>query len=165
MKKILEFCTYCNSIGHSISNCKRKEQAIGNGKENLHKHIPIVKKFTIGKTSKTNSEPQIVNVADTNDPNHIQIPLVDVDDVVPNGNTNVIEHDNIIIPIPATSPHENKGSLESEYVDATQMVNFVPETELNERLKEQVTNFLHESWNNMADLEDLGVDLFQERNF
>lgn len=63
---------------------------------------------------------------------------------------------------------EEEGKSDSEYVDATQLVEFVPETQIDPAIKEQVTNFLNESWANMAEMEkndDNGVDIFPDKDF
>lgn len=66
------------------------------------------------------------------------------------------------------SPQEEDSKYESEYVEATQLVEFVPETQIDPTLKAQVTTFLTESWANMADREkedDNGVDIFPDKDF
>lgn len=63
---------------------------------------------------------------------------------------------------------EEEGDSESEYIDATQMVERVPETQLGETHKKQITDFLQDSWENVSEVDkedDNGVYLFQEKDF
>ncbi|XP_058766162.1 uncharacterized protein LOC131639707 [Vicia villosa] len=169
-EKIPEFCSYCNSIGHSITNCKRKEHVCGKGSETLQKQdksafIPTSRKFVVGESSKANSEPQPVAGDGAEGVGHTQANLVDTTEKIHKVINNVVNEDTILVPIPQPhnveikytnlvlipQPHnsnnslEDDGSSESEFVDATQLVDFVPETQLEERHKEQVTDFFEGS--------------------
>lgn len=84
------------------------------------------------------------------------------DDIM-NQETNKNNDGTLVISFESTQGTD--GSSESEYVDATQVVNFVPKTLLDERFKDQVTDFLKESCENMAEMDDPGVDLFQQKDF
>lgn len=74
----------------------------------------------------------------------------------------------IVVRASNTSNEEQDGKYDSEYVDATQMEEYVPETQIGLAHKEQVTIFLHESQANMAEQEkydDNDVDLFPNKYF
>lgn len=161
-KKIPEFCTYCNTIGHSITNCKRKEQTCGKGSTPIQKHDNNVsahpgRKFIVGETSNANNETQLVKDNDADGVVQAQVILVDNDENIPKGidNASINMVNDVVLLIPSSdNSQEADGSSESQYVEATRLVNFVPETQLDERHKEQVTYFLKESWDNMVDLAD-----------
>ncbi|XP_058754626.1 uncharacterized protein LOC131627787 [Vicia villosa] len=185
-EKIPNFCTFCNCIGHSVSNCKRKKQDKGKAKETISKKdktifIPTGKRFIAGESSKANLEDHSTEMNDGEDNNHTNTNLVVVEDSLPNGKSvdhinrnidtvalNDVNNEAILVPILKPQSLVDLGtadSSESEFVDATLQVDYVPETQLDERFKNQVTEFLSESWNNMADMEDPGVDLFQQKDF
>ncbi|XP_058762043.1 uncharacterized protein LOC131635437 [Vicia villosa] len=185
-EKIPEFCSFCNNIGHSVENCKRKELAEGKGKTHVHKHdnnvyVPTGKKFTRGETSKDNSILPTDKIQGPEGNAVIEVVMavnnsVEAQLVENNSNGNNIDsinevdegirlRENRTLVINAVDSQDAEGSSESEYVDAIQLVNFVPETQLDDRHKEQVINFLKESWDNMADKDDPGVDLFEHRDF
>ncbi|XP_058777596.1 uncharacterized protein LOC131651882 [Vicia villosa] len=169
-EKIPEFCCFCSNIGHTVANCKRKEQVNGKASTSLQKkdnnvYVPTGRKFASGETSIAHKDPQTVEDGTVGvDANaHVE----QMENVQTKDNNPVLEvATNEVIVVPSNGNSlDNEGLSESEYVDATQMVNFVPETQLDERFKEQVTDFLKESWDNMADLDDPGVDLFQQKDF
>ncbi|XP_058777069.1 uncharacterized protein LOC131651419 [Vicia villosa] len=150
-EKIPDFCIHCNNIGHAISNCKRKEQANGKGETSNANRDSIHVEDNAAEKEVHNKKDPMVNTEKTG---------TGLDDGILNENCNEV------IVVPSTdNTVEAEGSSESEYVDATQLVNFVPETQLDEIHKEQVTDFLKESWDNMAEAEDPGVDLFQLKDF
>ncbi|XP_058776082.1 uncharacterized protein LOC131650388 [Vicia villosa] len=169
-EKIPEFCSFCNNIAHSITNCKRKEQVNGKSstpvqKKDTSAYVPTGRVFTNGETSMAHRSP--LHVEDGITEVEAQAQDEHLENIQTKDNNPVLEvatNELVVVPSNGNSL-DNDGSSESEYVDATQMVNFVPETQLDERLKEQVTDFLKESWDNMADLDDPGVDLFQQKDF
>ncbi|XP_058755853.1 uncharacterized protein LOC131629071 [Vicia villosa] len=174
-EKIPAFCNFCKCIGHSLDNCKRKDLTLGKDKENIqrqekHIYIPTGKKLSTGENSKSNPESQVAMGDNGARPAPISTPIIDCNTEVPPDSSNDRNEDcntdPILVPVLSGATHrlsaDREESSDGEFVDATQMVNFVPETQLDERFKNQVTNFLHESWNNMADLDDPGVDLFQQ---
>lgn len=74
----------------------------------------------------------------------------------------------IVVTFGNDSANGDDSKFENEYVDATQTVEFVPETQIDPAHKAQVTNFLNDSWANMEELEkedDNEVYLFPEKNF
>lgn len=78
--------------------------------------------------------------------------------VVNNMSTNFVDKPSI----------EEDGSSKSEYIDATQLVEVVPETRIDESQRKQITDFLQDSWANMVDannLDDNGVNLLQDKDF
>ncbi|XP_058763484.1 uncharacterized protein LOC131636917 [Vicia villosa] len=166
-EKLPDFCTFCCCIGHSFNNCKRKEVKKDLSKENEKRNgkdasIPVITK---------NTESDKVVVSNGTNP-ECSNPLPDV--VPPrsqlaenqeNGNT---EEGIIVVSSKSGTSNEEDNKSESEYVDATQVVEFVPETQIDPAHKAQVTNFLRDSWDNMAENEkddDNGVDLFPDKDF
>ncbi|XP_058781005.1 uncharacterized protein LOC131655113 [Vicia villosa] len=142
-EKLPEFCNFCSCIGHSITNCKRKEGQIpGPLPNNDAILIPTPVERVAGESS--NSQP-------------LETPVAEF------GNDRTI-----VIGSTANQSNEEENKLDSEYVDATQLVEMVPETQIDPAHKALVTNFLDESWANMADLDkvdDHGVDLFPDKDF
>lgn len=66
------------------------------------------------------------------------------------------------------SSNKEDGIYESEYIEATQIVEFVPEAQLDAALQQKVKDFLLQSWDNMATedkADDNGVNLFHEKDF
>ncbi|XP_058755939.1 uncharacterized protein LOC131629160 [Vicia villosa] len=167
-------------------NCKRKEKGCVKGSETLQKQdkgvfIPTGRRFVARKSSKANSEPIPVEEVGTEGDGHTQANLVDTTKKIHKVITNVVNENTILvtilqpsnlklentnlvlIPQPQHSDKEVEVSSESEFVDATQLVDFVPETQLEARHKKQVTDFWKKVWDNMADHEDTGVDLLSRR--
>ncbi|XP_058776574.1 uncharacterized protein LOC131650888 [Vicia villosa] len=168
-EKLPEFCNHCSCIGHSIENCKRKEMSKEqdkntNSKKIVGKQIYIPKKTPIvdkpvgsPEVNEDSITPtiQVEHAAETSNP-------INVRHIEP-----TIEGDNRDEPIHLSS-QEEEGKSDNEYVDATQLVEFVPETQIDPAIKEQVTNFLHEAWANMAEHDqndDNGVDIFPDKDF
>lgn len=84
---------------------------------------------------------------------------VDVAFLVPNDVVILIPSDEVLLvpnPKDTTKGTSLEDTSESVFIEATQMVEFVPETQLDERFKNQVAEFLNESWNNMAEMDDPG---------
>lgn len=63
---------------------------------------------------------------------------------------------------------EEENKSDSEYVDATQLVEFVTETQIDPTLKAQVNDFLKDFWDNMEKIEkdnDNGANRFPDKDF
>ncbi|XP_058732812.1 uncharacterized protein LOC131604384 [Vicia villosa] len=160
-EKVLEYCIFCSCIGHGIQNCKRKEHVV-KGKDTDGKKL---------KEGKVNPP----NWATTAPP--LEVPN---EEIVGNnsGSQNDKDHNNTLMgetsdPLQVQTNNNQDtsredGNSESEYVDATQLVEFVLETQLDEAQQQKVKDFLLYSWDNMAaadKADDYGVDLIQEKIF
>ncbi|XP_058783409.1 uncharacterized protein LOC131658092 [Vicia villosa] len=169
-EKLPDFCSFCTCIGHSIDNCKRKEHQslLGKDGEKKRNKEPLVggtlkatEVVNVNETPTVNAEAEIPEAlghlaGETSKDQLLEKPREEAN----HGNALVVNVNN------ASASEENKS--DSEYVDATQVVEFVPETQIDPAHKEVVTNFLQASWDNMADLEkddDHGVDLFPHKDF
>ncbi|XP_058749874.1 uncharacterized protein LOC131622872 [Vicia villosa] len=166
-EKVPEFCSFFSCIGHSIHSCKRK--GIGNSKEMDRKKnktdLEKEKKKVIEVDTQCGKEPENNEAGKSNK----------------EGVSNSNKSDEVVILQPVakaiddimvnfvTGPAiDEEGTSESEYIDATQMVDLVPETQIAEAHKKKITDFLQQSWDNMAEEDreaDDGVDLFPEKDF
>lgn len=81
---------------------------------------------------------------------------------------NALVQSHVVVNFITRPSPEEKGHTENEYINATQLDDHVPETQIHEAHKAQITNFLMDSWANMEDQgkeDDNGVDLLQEKDF
>lgn len=177
-EKILDFCSFYNCIGHSITNYKRKEHDSGKGVDPLQKkdksvYIPSGRRIIVGESSKVNLVnqhtevntwegtgpakgnrvvPDVYTIEVTNKAGgnvHKNVikdnnDVIDAAIFIPNGAAILIPNEAaMLVPNPNSSIMDKSlevaDSFESELIEVTQMVDYVLETQLDERYKNQVT--------------------------
>ncbi|XP_058783255.1 uncharacterized protein LOC131657925 [Vicia villosa] len=161
-EKIPEFCSYCSCIGHSVANCKKKEMNQGKGKVYLAK-TDKASNVSAGKTppmdeGKSQKDKSQGPEQNTND---------EVNEEDLNSDPVLLEviKENAIVPVSQNNIEQSNSDV---HIDVTQMIDLVPETQVNQLENNMVKEFLQNSWDNMADGisdEELGSDCIPEKEF
>lgn len=190
-ERIPEFCNFRSCIGHSTNSCKKKGNK-ENKEENKNskddpkapKQVEIVdvnahmeKVVNINPAPKDNQAQDVEHGTDGRPSNVVLQPLRDLtikEQLVRGETSNGNQHSNgnMVNNMSAKFVHiptsEEDGSSESEYIYATHFVEDVPENQIDETHRRKITDFLQDSWDNMAEadkLEDNGVNLLQDKEF
>lgn len=129
---------------------KERNKLVGKG-------VTLYWKFIVGESSKVNSETQHIDVDADEGITPTNNNLAVIAENIPKGTSEVETNVNKVVTdvnngvndasilVPNPNPHvidnplEAKGSSETEYVDATQLINCVPKTQLDEGYKKHVT--------------------------
>lgn len=177
-EKVPKFYSYCSCIGHSLQSCRRN---VSNNKaktvENPHDKGDLDKDKDKDMDKdmdkdRTNATQNTQLVKEEVGRRHVMENL-DKEESNNNDGEDIIqlvikETSKDIVDFLQGQASNEEGHSESKYIDATQMVDLVPETQIDEAHKKQITDFLLDSWANMAEEnkdDDQRVDLFQEKDF
>lgn len=138
-EKVPEFCSLCIFIGHNAANCKKKEQGM--------KGADGEKKNPKGTDVKGKKVVEVLDVNNTDNDNQGKDKNKDKESTrehqpntflgetsKDNNNGNSGEHHALVNFVSRHSP-EDEGHTDSEYIDATQVVDLVSETQIPEAQK------------------------------
>ncbi|XP_058774370.1 uncharacterized protein LOC131648650 [Vicia villosa] len=164
-EKVPDFYSFFSSIGHTVNTCKRKVNSKDNAGERKQNKVDITlkgKKVVEVVEVDTNSEEEATKDQTKQDNNLVA-------GVTSNKQAlNALVDSTAVVNYVTKPSTEEEGNSESEYIDDTLMVEEVPETQIDEAHRKQITDFLQDSWDNLADKDkddDQGVDLLPEKDF